>query len=174
MAHRHQSNPQGTRSVPVGATGQSLNQQNGRWGRSCKATPKEREAFPWALVSQPNRASNPGSSAGNDSTPSIPPLASITAATWVSAWVSTPPTIIRTIDMVAPFQFVNGQGVAHATVTAEWTQPSCSIQLNPESTARTVRATPHTSCHPAGYADLLTGRSRRKRTVLSCSALRCA
>ncbi len=72
---------------------------------------------------QPSSSSKPASSTGNDSIPSNPPLPSTAAATSKSAWVSTPPTTLRTIDMTAPFTRL-GQRGGSTTGTAEVTQPS--------------------------------------------------
>jgi hypothetical protein len=62
-----------------------------------------------------------------------------------------------------------GKGVAHATGTAERTQPSCFSQLNRRSTAQPGRATPITSCPPAGYGrgdlDLSSGEVLEDESV---------
>ncbi len=97
-------------------------------------------------VSHPNRASNPARSAENDSIPNMPPFESIAAATWVSAWVSTPPTTLRTIDITAPFTCFKAKGWQHHRDGGR-TQPSWNISST--GAPPPDRCVPHQPHHPS-------------------------
>src|SRR5215813_80809 len=89
--------------------------------------------------SQPSNRAYPAGLAGNSATPSSPPIPSRAAATWVSAWVSTPPVTaaVLTMDIVIPFA-VEGW---HAPAGRRSRDPRPLVQARQIGTAPPVGAT---------------------------------
>ncbi len=87
------------------------------------------------LSSQRSNCAYPAGVAGNSDTPSSPPIPSSAAATWTSAWVSTPPVMagVFTMDTVIPFVVEGWHAPAGHRTGEPW--PLVQARQNRDGTA---------------------------------------